>query len=631
VTGQPASPTESCSVTSGGTGTVGAAPVTSVVVTCAITPFTVGGTIAGYTASSGLVLKDTVSGNATPALTTGASTFTLTPAVNSGASYDVIVQTPPSTPGQWCTVTNATGTVGAGPVTNISVVCRNEGKYAFVADTGAGTVTSFSIDDTNGAAAGALTQINFVAADANPCPNPSAIAVNPAGTYVFTANNGTGDVSIFSVTAGTVALVGSQPALVTTSFTGSIDITATLTVTAISAGSVTVGSYIYGCGVSAGTQITALGTGTGGIGTYTVNNPKTVSSEAMTSSGTDSTPTGIAVDPSGEFVLVTDSAGGGAGELFVYQFNSGAFTGSISTTTLTVTAISTGSLAVGTVINGVGVAAGTTITAIDTGTGGIGTYTVNNSQNVSSEAMTGGTLTQVTGSPFSMDAFPDSAPSSVAVDPADLYVFATNAFRPADGLTGFGINTTSGFLSPLTPAQVTTGDAPAWVSIDPLDRFVYVANNGVSPPASPEVDGTISGYQIGSGGALSVPTTFSAGLAAGAHLGDLAIDPSGQFLYAADAANAQVVGFTIGAVSGALSPFGTASSAPFGTASPVQLAPGAAPGPITNDPSGHFLYVGNTQNDTISMFSVDSSGQLTEITGSPLPFSGSGANAIAIE
>ena len=222
----------------------------SVAVTCTTTPFTIGGTISGLT-GTGLVLKDSVSGTTTsPAVLSGAATFTLSAPVNSGSLYDVIVLTPPSTPGQWCTVTNATGTVGAGNVTNVAVACRNEGKYAFVADSGAGTVTSFTIDDTNGATAGALTQVNFVAADANSCPNPSAIAVNPAGTYLFTANNGTADVSIFSVTpgAGTVALIGSQLALPATSFTGSIAGT-TLTVSAISGGTLAAGSNVNGCGV----------------------------------------------------------------------------------------------------------------------------------------------------------------------------------------------------------------------------------------------------------------------------------------------------------------------------------------------------------------------------------------------
>jgi hypothetical protein len=63
-------------------------------------------------------------------------------------------------------------------------------------------------------------------------------------------------------------------------------------------------------------------------------------------------------------------------------------TGSIVSTTLTVTAVSVGTLQVGSVISGTGVAVGTTITALGTGTGGIGTYTVNISQSVVSTAIT---------------------------------------------------------------------------------------------------------------------------------------------------------------------------------------------------------------------------------------------------
>lgn len=66
-----------------------------------------------------------------------------------------------------------------------------------------------------------------------------------------------------------------------------------------------------------------------------------------------------------------------------------AFTGSISANTLTVSAITAGALVIGSVITGAGVTAGTTITGFGTGSGGVGTYTVNNSQTIASEAMTG--------------------------------------------------------------------------------------------------------------------------------------------------------------------------------------------------------------------------------------------------
>lgn len=65
-----------------------------------------------------------------------------------------------------------------------------------------------------------------------------------------------------------------------------------------------------------------------------------------------------------------------------------SFTGSISGTTLTVSAISVGSIQINEVISGNGVAAGTTIISFGTGTGGVGTYTVSATQTVASTTIT---------------------------------------------------------------------------------------------------------------------------------------------------------------------------------------------------------------------------------------------------
>lgn len=66
-------------------------------------------------------------------------------------------------------------------------------------------------------------------------------------------------------------------------FTGSIAGN-TLTVSAMQGGAIVVGGAVLGAGVTASTQITALGTGTGGVGTYVVNNSQTVGSETMSAS-----------------------------------------------------------------------------------------------------------------------------------------------------------------------------------------------------------------------------------------------------------------------------------------------------------------------------------------------------------
>ena len=68
----------------------------------------------------------------------------------------------------------------------------------------------------------------------------------------------------------------------TSTFTGSIA-TTTLTVTALLSGSpIVLGMYIDGSSVTDGSYITAFGTGTGGVGTYTVSASSTASSTTIT-------------------------------------------------------------------------------------------------------------------------------------------------------------------------------------------------------------------------------------------------------------------------------------------------------------------------------------------------------------
>jgi hypothetical protein len=131
-------------------------------------------------------------------------------------------------------------------------------------------------------------------------------------------------------------------------FTGSITGT-TLTVTSVLTGTIAVGQAIFGQGMAQNTVITALGTGTGGVGTYTVSDSQSVASTTINS---NSAPAIV--------------------------------TGAITGTTLTVFAVTSGTLKIGQTIEGSGVTDGTIIKAFGTGSGGAGTYTVSASQTVSS-------------------------------------------------------------------------------------------------------------------------------------------------------------------------------------------------------------------------------------------------------
>lgn len=130
------------------------------------------------------------------------------------------------------------------------------------------------------------------------------------------------------------------------SVTGSIAGTV-LTVTAVGAGTLYPESVLSGTGgggVAAGTEIVAQLTGTlGGTGTYSVSISQTVTSTTIAATH----------DP-----------------------------------VMTVTAVGAGSIQLGDLIDGAGVADGTYLRTFMSGTGGTGTYTVSESQTIGSQALT---------------------------------------------------------------------------------------------------------------------------------------------------------------------------------------------------------------------------------------------------
>jgi hypothetical protein len=158
------------------------------------------------------------------------------------------------------------------------------------------------------------------------------------GQKVF-ASYGDGT-AVAGAAAGTVAgavVTAVGGAVVTGAIAGTV-----LTVSAVTSGTLGVGSVLSGTGVTAGTTITALGTGTGGVGTYTVTPSQTAASTTITATNQ----------------------------------------------ILTVTGVTSGTLAIGQPISGSGVTAGSYISGLGTGTGGVGTYTISAAQQFGSATVT---------------------------------------------------------------------------------------------------------------------------------------------------------------------------------------------------------------------------------------------------
>ena len=115
---QPTSPTQTCTV-SGGTGTVQAGNVESVLVNCNTNKFAVGGSVRGLLGT--VVLQN----NGGDDLTVAANgTFAFPTPIADLASYAVTVLTQPGDPKQLCTLAAASGNVAAAAVTSIVLTCE---------------------------------------------------------------------------------------------------------------------------------------------------------------------------------------------------------------------------------------------------------------------------------------------------------------------------------------------------------------------------------------------------------------------------------------------------------------------------------------------------------------------------
>ena len=241
-----------------------------------------------------------------------------------------------------------------------------------------------------------------------------------------------------------------------------------LTVDTVSQGTLAVGNVLSGMGVPPGTTITSFITGTGAAGTYGVNISQTVSAVTITVNETTNSPTpprariGSTVYAS-QYGSVVAALGPWAAvkQLQVGSNNtSGASAvGSINGTTLTVTDLVSGELAVGQWLSGgdsVGsIAPGTTITAFQSGSGGTGTYTVSNSQTIA-----GATFTcSGTGTVLTVSAVSGTIGEGDVIAGSGIPTGTTIVSQTSGTIGGAGVYATSG------PTTASGSSATAGVAI----------------------------------------------------------------------------------------------------------------------------------------------------------------------
>jgi 6-phosphogluconolactonase (cycloisomerase 2 family) len=258
-----------------------------------------------------------------------------------------------------------------------------------------------------------------------------------------------------------------------------------------------------------------------------------------------------------------------------------------------------------------------------------------------------GSLTAVAGSPFDAG----SVPTSLAFDATGTYLYVAGYSGPAAPITGvisaFSVNS-SGALVPLAkytlPSQsnivaagnylyvagyytnsitvfsigstgelsnvpgstVATDMGPYSIVADPSGSVLYTANYGM-PTGTEATPGSISAFTIDSStGAL---TPLPGNPQSIAVHGSISIDPKGKFLLVPE-----ISGVAVYAIDTTTSAIDAVAGSPFSA--------GTDPNFVSVDPMDRFVYVVDGGSSNISEFTLESTGTLTTLTGSPAPVVG---------
>ena len=199
-----------------------------------------------------------------------------------------------------------------------------------------------------------------------------------------------------------------------------------------------------------------------------------------------------------------------------------------------------------------------------------------------------------------------SHPHDVRFDRGDRFVVVPD--KALDKVFVYRLDTASGTLVPNDPPAVKTrpGAGPRHVDFHPSQPYAYVIN---------ELDSTITTYRLdterGDLKPLQVISTLPPDFTGNNTTSEIAVAPSGRFVYGSNRGHHSIAIFAVNPTSGVLTPVGWEPSR------------GLTPRFFALDPTGTFLYAANQDSDTIVTFRVDqptgkllTTGQVIK-TGSP--------------
>lgn len=276
-----------------------------------------------------------------------------------------------------------------------------------------------------------------------------------------------------------------------------------------------------------------------------------------------------------------------------------------------------------------------------TGTTGNYVYVANSNPKLNTLAgfsVTGGSLTQTSGSPYTAPLTPTSlamtpddkflyvgstsgavyvytvgsdgslslgnngtpvitgiSPAAMEIDPSGKWMVWLSAFSGEASV--LAVNSSTGALSNVSASTVGLASTSASaLAMTPNEQYVYVAlgTGGVE---------TLS-FDASTGALAAVNTVLAPKQNLNADLA-VAVSPDGKYLYVTETGINAVRVFSIG-TGGTLSEI---SGSPFKT--------GLGPAAVLVSSTGSYVYVANRTGNTVSAFTVGTSGALTAVAGSP--------------
>lgn len=191
-------------------------------------------------------------------------------------------------------------------------------------------------------------------------------------------------------------------------------------------------------------------------------------------------------------------------------------------------------------------------------------------------------------------------------DPSGQFMYDLAGITTVTGsaIEGFSINSSSGTIQPIvnSPFAVSSVNQNSQVAIDPTGHFLYApltTKNAIAGFTRDLATGELT-QMAGSPFVTDSSQSFW-GIS-------FCIHPSGKFLYAFTEGDGMVSAFTIDSGSGVLSPV---TGSPY----PAQLPP--AGGMIAVDPSGAYLYESTYTNEFVIYDVNQTTGTLNVANGSP--------------